>query len=99
MIRLFEARDEERFFWATHAHTELDLLLFKHNHRLGFEFNYTDNPKVTKSMRIALADVKLKHLGIIYPGDQIYRLSDTIKVYGIQTFASGAFMTELKKEF
>lgn len=96
IIRLFGARTEECFFWATQSEAELDLLLFTNGKRLGFEFKYTDSPKITKSMNIALKDLSLDHLLLLYPGDKIAPLSDKITLYGLETIATGEFMKHLK---
>ena len=58
----------ECYFWATHANAELDLLILKNTKKVGFEFKYTDNPKITKSMQISLNDLKLDHIYLIFPG-------------------------------
>jgi predicted AAA+ superfamily ATPase len=79
----------ECFFWATQAHAELDLLLMKNGKRIGFEIKYTDAPKITKSMTIALEDLKLDHLVVIYPGKDNYSLSEKIIVCGLERVASG----------
>ncbi|HLC06832.1 MAG TPA: ATP-binding protein [Candidatus Babeliales bacterium] len=80
---------EECYFWATHAHAELDLLIMKHNKRIGFEFKYTDAPKITKSMTIASVDLKLDHLIIVYPGNSTFPLAENITVYGLENIARG----------
>ena len=43
--------------------------------RFGFEFKYTKVPKLTKSMRIALEDLRLDRLTVIYPGDHVFKLA------------------------
>jgi uncharacterized protein len=91
IIRIFEASSNECYFWATHADAELDLFIIKNNKRLGFEFKYTDAPKITKSMHIAQEDLNLDHLAIVYPGDQVFPLSDKISVYGLETIVNGKF--------
>ncbi len=75
-----QAKAEEFYFWATHAEAELDLLILKHGKRLGFEFKFTETPKFTKSMRIALDDLQLDQLTIIYPGDFDYPLAERVQV-------------------
>lgn len=86
IIRFLGVSQEEAFFWATQADAELDLLLFKGGKRLGFEFKYTDAPKTTKSMHSALKDLALDHLFIIYPGDQMFPLAETITAFGLAAF-------------
>jgi predicted AAA+ superfamily ATPase len=68
----------DAYFWRTHAGAELDLLIMKAGKRHGFEFKYTDAPKRHKSMHIAIKDLGLEHLWVIYPGDMRYPLDDKI---------------------
>ena len=51
--------------------------------KIGIEFKYTDNPKTTKSMHIALNDLKLDHIYIVVPGNNAYLLDEKISVCGI----------------
>lgn len=88
VIRHLEVDPFDCFFWGTHAHAELDLLILKNGKRLGFEFKYSDSPKVTKSMKIALEDLKLDGLVVIYPGIKSFQLSDNIHVAGLEVFLS-----------
>ncbi len=73
-------RPEEAYFWATHQGAELDLLLIKNGRRLGIEIKHMDAPTLTPSMRIALGDLKLENLVVLYPGKNIYPLSDKVTV-------------------
>lgn len=93
VIRTIGAPLEDWYFWATHADAELDLLLMSGSRRLGFECKYTERPRVTKSMRIALEDLKLTHLGVIYPGSAIFPLAENITAYGLETLANGTFLS------
>lgn len=77
---LRQALPAEAYFWATHQGAELDLLLFKHRRRVGVEIKRADAPKLTPSMRIALTDLKLDRLLVIYPGDKPYRLAPKVEV-------------------
>jgi len=70
--------DREAYFWATHAGAELDLLLFHQGHRIGVECKYSEQPAPTKSMRIALADLGLEHLFVVYPGHHRYPLEEKL---------------------
>ncbi len=76
VLSALEARDP--YFWATHAGAELDLFLIVGGRRFGFEFKYGDAPAKTRSMLIALQDLKLDRLFIIYPGDQEYEIDEKI---------------------
>ena len=77
-------------FWATQAHAELDLMVFKQGKRLGFEFKYTDTPKVTPSMHIALQDLKLDKLLVITPKGRKYPLTKNITVCDLESFVKSA---------
>jgi predicted AAA+ superfamily ATPase len=67
-------------FWATHAGAELDLLLNVSGMRYGIEVKYSDAPGTTRSMRVALKDLDLAHLWVVYPGSEAYQLDDRISV-------------------
>ncbi len=77
------ARPEECFFWATHAGAELDLLVVRGRRRLGFEMKRSEAPQVTPSMRIALQDLRLDSLDVIYPGARTFPLARGIRAVGI----------------
>lgn len=70
--------DSNAYFWATHAGAELDLLVFHRGKRLGFEFKYSEKPSTTKSMQVALADLGLDALHIVYPGHHEIPLTESI---------------------
>ena len=73
------AQPDEAYFWATHQGAELDLLLLKGAQRIGVEFKRADAPKVTASMRIAMDDLKLDALYVVYPGEQRFVMADGIE--------------------
>ena len=73
------AQPDEAYFWATHTGAELDLLLFKHGQRVGVEIKRTDAPALTRSMHVALADLKLDRLLVLYPGERRYRLAPKVE--------------------
>lgn len=70
--------DSNAYFWATHSGAELDLLVFHQGKRLGFEFKYTEKPSTTKSMQVALADLGLDHLHVVYLGTHRIPLTESI---------------------
>lgn len=73
------ARPDEAYFWATHAGAELDLLMFKDGRRVGVEFKRSDAPQLTPSMRIALDDLALDTLYVVYPGERRYTLAPRVQ--------------------
>lgn len=83
ITKSLETTPEESFFWATHNEAELDLFIMKHGKRLGFEIKYADAPKITKSMRIALDDLALDHLYIVYPGEKTFPMDEKITGMGL----------------
>lgn len=83
MIRAFEGREEDVFFWGVHGQGELDLLILKDGKRLGFEMKYTDHPRMTKSLHQAYSTLGLTELSIIYPGTTSYRLDTQVNVIGL----------------
>lgn len=97
VISALDASSEECFFWATQSHAELDLFIFKNGKRLGFEFKYVDAPKTTKSMHIALEDLKLDFLAVVYPGKTNFPLTEKIHAIGLETLASGEFLASLPR--
>ena len=70
----------DAYYWATHAGAELDLLVLHGGKRYGFECKFADAPGTTRSMRVALEDLGLEHLWVVYPGDEGYVLDDRISV-------------------
>ena len=66
----------EAYFYATLRGAELDLLLLRRGRRWGFEFKCTDAPRTTKAMHVALDDLGLEHLWVVYPGNIRYPLAD-----------------------
>jgi predicted AAA+ superfamily ATPase len=79
-------RPDEAYFWATHQGAELDLLLFKRGKRIGIECKRMDAPVLSPSMRIALDDLKLDELRIVYPGENRYRLGKRVEVVPLAEF-------------
>ena len=79
---------DEAYFWATHNHAELDLLLMKDGKRIGIECKRADAPKLTPSMRVAQEDLKLDHLYVYYPGGQRYALNENVTVEPLAALAS-----------
>lgn len=85
---LGSCRPDEAYFWATHQGAELDLLLVRAGRRFGVEVKRQDAPSVTPSMRIALEDLNLEHLTVLYPGDQTYALGDRVTVLPLTALAT-----------
>lgn len=77
-------KPSQAYFWATHSGAELDLLLLHRGQRLGIEIKFSEAPKITRSMHIAVQDLDLHHLWIIYPGRHAYPIDDPLSVLPVQ---------------
>ncbi len=73
-------RDSEVFFYAAHSGVEVDLYWQARGQRFAAEFKYQDAPRSSKSMHQAIQDLDLDHLWVIYPGEQMYALTEQITV-------------------
>lgn len=78
------AKDEECWFWATHAGAELDLLVIRGERRIGFEFKRSEDPSTTKSMHAAIADLGLERLDVVHLGPSTFWLRDGIRALWIE---------------
>jgi len=74
---------ESFYYWRTHNGAELDLYWEFQGRSWGIECKYADAPTITKSMKSALADLKLSHLWVVYPGPSSYELGKDITVLSI----------------
>ena len=79
---------DQVFFWATHQGAELDLLLFKHGRRIGIEVKRMDAPVMTRSMQIAMEDLALDRLVVLYPGETRYSLGPRVEVVPIRALGT-----------
>jgi uncharacterized protein len=87
IIRIYHADSENCYFWATHQHAKLDLLIFHQGQRLGFEFKFAQAPKLTKSMQVAVEALRLDRLNVVYPGSREYSLTEKIMVVSLEGLA------------
>jgi len=83
------AKPDEAYFWATHQGAELDLLMLKGGQRVGVEFKRADAPKITPSMRIAMHDLKLDALYIVYPGAHRFVLAGGVEAVPLWALLPG----------
>ena len=86
---LARTQPDEAFFWATHQGAEIDLILHKGGLRIGVECKRTDAPRVTPSMRMALEDLQLDRVLVIYPGSKRFALADRIEAVPLAAVAAG----------
>jgi predicted AAA+ superfamily ATPase len=79
VVARLQAQPEECFFWATHSGAELDLLIVRGNQRLGFEFKRSSAPSVTRSMHVAIQDLRLQMLWVMHAGERAFDLARQIR--------------------
>jgi predicted AAA+ superfamily ATPase len=70
---------DEAFFWATHQGAEIDLVLRRGERLVGVECKRSDAPTMTPSIRIALEDLGLDRVVVLYPGERRYPLADKVE--------------------
>ncbi|MFH1278545.1 MAG: ATP-binding protein [Candidatus Eisenbacteria bacterium] len=73
------AGERDAYFWSTQRGAELDLLLLRKGKRYGFEFKCADAPGMTRSVHVALEDLGLAALYVVYPGADRYRLHEKVE--------------------
>jgi len=74
----------ESYYWATHNGAEIDLFFIYQGRRYGVEVKFSEAPKVSRSVHVALNDLNLNHLWIIYPGQQAYPVDNRITVWPLR---------------
>ncbi|MGE0802906.1 MAG: ATP-binding protein [Lautropia sp.] len=85
---LRHAQPDTAWSWGTHGGAELDLLMMRGERRVGIEFKRTDGPVMTRSMHVALADLKLDALYVVYPGALRYPLADRVEAVPLTALVS-----------
>lgn len=80
---------DETYFWATHNGAEIDLILRKDGRLLGVECKRVDAPRLTPSIRIALEDLKLERIAVVYPGTRRYPLASRVDAVPLAALAEG----------
>lgn len=80
---------DEAYYWATHGGAELDLLLIKNGKLLGVECKRMDAPRLTPSMTIAMKDLNLEQIAVIYPGTKRYPMGDNVHAVPFDALADG----------
>lgn len=78
---------DEAWFWATHQGAEIDLVLRRGSALVGVECKRTDGPRITPSIRIALEDLALERVAVVYPGDRRFPLGERVEAVPLQDMA------------
>lgn len=80
---------DENYFWGTHNGAEINLVMVKDGRMLGVECKRVDAPRLTPSMRIAMEDLKLERIIVVYPGTRRYALAENIHAVPLKEVADG----------
>jgi len=84
IISELKAEPEDCFFWATHGGAEIDLLINTPTGLNAYEFKFSNQPKITKSIQEAINTLALEKVSIVVPGNMDYPLSDQVWVIGLE---------------
>jgi predicted AAA+ superfamily ATPase len=79
---------DEACFWATHQGAEIDLVLRRGETLFGVECKRTDTPRVTPSIRIAINDLGLDRVAVVYPGAKRFPLTDRVEAVPLDDLAT-----------
>jgi len=80
-------RPPEAYYWATHNGAELDLLFMHRGRRYGVEFKLNEAPGATRSMHVAIDDLELTHLWIVYPGRESFPIGPRLSAWPLSDVA------------
>jgi predicted AAA+ superfamily ATPase len=80
---------DEAYFWATHQGAEIDLVLRKGGQLFGIECKRTDRPRMTPSIRIALEDLGLEQVAIVYPGRKRFHVASGVEALPLSSLGKG----------
>lgn len=75
---LSRLKSRDFYYWRTHTGTELDLMVLKGGRKLGFEIKFSETPKITRSMLLAIDDLKLDKLHLVYKGNREIALEEKV---------------------
>jgi len=77
-------RPSDAYYWATHNGAELDLLFTHRGRRYGVEFKFNEAPAATKSMRVAIDDLGLQQVWIVYPGTEKFPIGPHLSAWPLR---------------
>lgn len=89
-IRALGAEDRQCYFWAAHAGAEIDLIVYRDGRVRGVEVKRTSAPALTRSLRSAVADLRLERLDVIHAGTETFPLAK-----GVCAVAAGRMLEDL----
>jgi hypothetical protein len=78
-------------FWGTHQGAEIDLVCIRNGLRYGIEVKLSETPGVTRSIRIAMNELGLQHVWVLYPGKNIFPLDEGITAWPVEAIRTMSF--------
>lgn len=78
---------DEAWFWGTRQGAEIDLLLRRGGRLFGVECKRADAPRITPSIRVALEDLQLERVAVVYPGSRRFSLGDRVEAVPLASLA------------
>ena len=60
-------------------------MITRHGRRFGFEFKHADEPRMTKSMHVAVKDLGLEDLYVVHPGVGAFPLAQNVTAVGLSS--------------
>jgi hypothetical protein len=75
------------WFWGTHQGAQIDLLLRRGDRLVGVKCKRADAPRLTPSIRIAIEDLGLDRVAIVYPGVKRFALNECVEAVPVRTLA------------
>lgn len=82
-------------YWKLHSGAELDLFVQSGGRRFGFEFKFSDTPRVTPSMHSALEHLRLDGLYVIHAGRDRFMLDRRIAALPLADVGNTAGVAEM----
>lgn len=79
----------EPYFWATYQGAEMDLVLRRGGELVGIECKRADAPRMTRSIGIALEDLELDRVIVVYPGSRRFALAERVEAVPVSALAEG----------
>lgn len=87
LLRVASERDIH--FYSTYSGAELDFVVRSGGGLVGFEAKRSEAPTLTKSMRVVLDDLRLKHLFVVYPGPARFPLHKNVTAIPMAALSAG----------
>ncbi len=91
LLTLLDLPEERVYFWRAHTGAELDLLVDRGDHLIGYEMKRTSAPRMTPSMRSAIRDLQLRELTVIHAGDRSFPMAENV-----HAVAAGRLLEDLE---